>query len=286
MNAGHQAAKAERFRALHHEPSVLLLPNVWDVVSAKLYEVEGFQAVGTTSAGISSTIGLPDGQRMGIEDTARVVRRIVGIVDIPVSADIEAGYSTSPEGAADAARVVLEAGAVGINIEDSLSGCGADEHTELFEVSAQVERIKAIREMADSAEVQLVINARTDVFLVEGPDERERLPLSLDRGNAYLKAGADCVFVPDTGDLDEKSIETLVKGIAGSLNIIAGTHTPSIGRLEEIGVARLSFGPRPMRAALAFLQEIGREWLTQGTYTKMLQDKLGYDDINSWFSRR
>jgi len=282
MKTRELAAKAEAFRELHRGAAVLLLPNVWDVVSAKLYEVEGFRAVGTTSAGIASTLGFPDGQRMGIEETATVVRRIAARVDVPISADIEAGYSESPEGAALAARAVLEAGAAGINIEDSLSGCGIAHYAALSDIPVQQARIEAIRATADSEGVPLVINARTDVFLVESGSDR--VAAAVERGNAYLAAGADGVFVPDMGDLTEDELIRLVEGIDGPLNVIAGERTPPIRRLTEIGVARLSFGPRPMRTALWELQRMAREWRESGTYTRTLRGELGYEDVNGWFA--
>ncbi len=282
MSVHELAARAEAFRRLHHGEEVLLLPNVWDVVSAKLYEEEGFPAVGTTSAGIASTLGYPDGQRISIEETAAIVRRIAARVDIPVSADIEAGYADSPEQVALAARAVLEAGAAGINLEDSLSGCGIDHYTTLFDVSSQHAKIAAIRAMAEAEGVPLVINARTDVFLVKTVGDR--VGCAIERGNAYLAAGADCVFVPDMGNLSEEELVRLVEGLGGPLNVIAGERTPSIGRLKEIGVARLSFGPRPMRTALWELQRMAREWLAEGTYEQMLRGELGYADVNGWFA--
>jgi 2-methylisocitrate lyase-like PEP mutase family enzyme len=282
----HQRAKAraERFRALHNAPEVLLLPCVWDAVSAKLYETAGFDAVGTTSAGIAATVGLPDGQRIGIEETVDVVRRIVACVELPVSADIEAGYAESPCGVAEVVRRVVEAGAVGINIEDSLSGCGIDHYAALFDASFQGDRISAIRGVAESLDIPVVINARTDVFLVDMSDPAAVAEESARRGNAYLAAGADCVFVPDMGNLDEETIVRLAREIDGPISLIAGDGTPPVGRLREIGVARLSFGPRAMRTSLWHLREMAREWLDHGTYDGMLRGELNYETVNGWFS--
>jgi 2-methylisocitrate lyase-like PEP mutase family enzyme len=253
------------------------------VISAKIYEQEGFEAVGTTSAGIAATLGFPDGQRIGAGATAEIVSRIVHRVSVPVSADIEAGYSSSPEGVADSARLVLESGAVGINLEDSYGGCGANPETSLSEVEAQMERIQAVREMTESAGVPLFINARTDVFLVASIPSSSQVDEAIRRGNMYLTAGADCVFVPDLGDLTCASISTLASELDGPLNIIAGKNTPPVPQLAAMGVARLSFGPRPMRAALSFLAEMAREWTEQGTYRKMMGGGLTYDQVNAWF---
>jgi len=278
-----QVSRAERFRALHHSADILLLPNVWDVVSARLYEEEGFAALGTTSAGIAATLGYPDGQRITVDDTARVVEHIVHRVAIPVSADIEAGYGLSPEAVAEAARRVLDAGAVGINMEDRPSGRGIDHDVELLDVDVVEERIRAIRAMAEGAGVPLVINARTDVCLAGSAAGADRLGEVIRRGNRYLAAGADCVFVPDMGDLTRAGIAELLSGLDGPLNLIAGAGTPPVPELQAMGVARLSFGPRPMRAALRLLQEMAREWTREGTYERMLTSAISYEEVNAWF---
>jgi 2-methylisocitrate lyase-like PEP mutase family enzyme len=282
-NTEDRAALANRFRELHRGGELLLLPNVWDAVSAKLYEEEGFAAVGTTSAGIAATQGFPDGEKMSVEDTARVVRTIVRHVRIPVSADIEGGYSRSTEGVVESARVVMEAGAAGINLEDGQPGQGGEPSGRLLPSELQCERIRAVREMTTAVGCPLVINARTDVYLVPEEPARGRLAEAIRRGNLYFDAGADCVFVPDLGNLSMRAIENLVTGLGGPLNIIAGEQTPPVGELRRLGVARLSFGPRPMRRALSLLQEMAREWVREGTYGRMSGGELTYAKINAWF---
>jgi len=284
MTKEDQARRADAFRSLHFADKPLLLPNAWDVASAKLYEQDGFLAVGTTSAGIAATRGFPDGQRIGVEATVEVVDRAARCLSIPISADIEAGYAEAPEAVAEAARAVLRAGAVGINLEDSLSGCGVDHYARLFDIDDQCDKIRAIRRVAEVEGVPLFINARTDVFLLAGEKRGRKIDEAIERGNAYLEAGADGVFVPDVGDLDQGAIRKLVGEIGGPLNVIAGGNTPSVSTLEQLGVARLSVGPRPMRAALAFLRSIAREWVEEGTYTRMSAEALSYDEVNGWFS--
>ena len=276
MTKDEQRRKAGLFRVLHESPPLLILPNAWDVVSARIYELEGFKAIGTTSAGIAATLGYPDGQRVTLEQMTDVVRRIANRVDVPVSADIEAGYATSIDGVVNATKTVLAAGAVGINLQDSTE----EPSDPLFDVGTQVEKIKAIRDMAASEEIPLVVNARTDVYIVSKEAPGQRLDHAIERANAYREAGADCIFVPDFGDLDGKAIATLVKEIHAPLNIIAGERTPPLPELEQMGVARVSFGPRPMRAALALIRRIAREWKTTGTYTRMLTDSLSYAEVN------
>jgi len=283
MKRSEQAAAAERFRALHAREDVLLLPNVWDAVSAMLYEKLGFHAVGTTSAGIASTLGYADGERIGIRDTVHVIERIANILRVPVSADIETGYSDAPDGIADVVESIVRAGAVGVNIEDSLLGTGADHYVGLVDSDRQSERIAAARRRAESLGIPLFINARVDVFLIPATEEQRALDETVRRGNAYLDAGADGVFVPDMGNLRPDAIRQLASRISGPLNLIAGPTTPSVHELNQLGVARLSFGPRPMRTALWHLQEMAREWIDSGTYDRMLEGKLSYSDVNKWF---
>ncbi len=267
--------------ALHVAPEMLVLPNAWDVVSAKVFELEGFRAIGTTSAGISATLGYPDQERMSLEDNVAVIRRIVEHFRGPVSADIETGYATTPEGVARSTDVILDTGAVGLNIED---GTG-DPTRPLFDESLQVEKIKAVRESASNDRIPLLINARTDVYLVPDDGSGNRLESTVRRAAAYLEAGADCIFVPDFADLDRETITILVKEIDAPVNLIAGERTPPLPELEEIGVARVSFGPRPMRAALALVRAVAREWRDTGTYSQMLRNALSYEEINGMFDR-
>lgn len=288
MKRSTQVERALAFREMHDGKRLLLLPNAWDVVSAKLYEVEGFRAVATTSAGISATLGFADGERMTLEDNLTVCRRVVEQVAIPVSVDIEAGYSGCLEGLEQTTARVIAAGAVGVNVEDSAkAGCGGSEKGGLLEPSAQRDRIAAVRKAAERAGLPLVINARTDVFLENEEVSKERLAEAIRRGNVYREAGADCIFVPDMGTLDEVEIAILARGINAPLNIIAGKRTPSVQRLEALGVARLSFGPRPMRAALELVRAMAREWLGSGTYAQLTaHDALSYDEVNAWFTHR
>lgn len=273
-----QKRKADDLLALHHGPELLLLPNAWDVSSAAVFAHEHFSAIGTTSAGIAATLGYADGEEMTLEDNLAVVSRVANFTTLPVSADMELGYANTVEGVAQTAREVLRAGAVGLNIEDR--GCGSE--SSLAEVSFQTDKIKSMRELANSLDIRLVINARTDVFLV-GDDRRQNLDQAIERGNAYREAGADCVFVPDTGNLDEEAIRVLVNEVDAPINVIAGESTPAIARLQEIGVSRVSVGPRPMRALLSLLREIGKELKTSGTYEMMSASSFSYSDVNSWF---
>jgi 2-methylisocitrate lyase-like PEP mutase family enzyme len=132
--------------------------------------------------------------------------------------------------------------------------------------------------------IHLVINARTDVFLVSD-DYTKSLRFAIERGNAYKEAGADCIFIPDNGDLDKQSITTLVNEINAPINIIAGATTPPIAELQDVGVSRVSVGPRPMRAVLTLLRNIAEELIVKGTYQLMSESSISYSDINQWFTR-
>jgi len=202
-----QKAKGAALRAMHRGPRILLLPNAWDVASARVLEEAGFGAMATTSAGIAFTLGYPDGQRISREEMLRVVARIVAAVGVPVTADMEAGYGDRPEDAAKTARGVMEAGAVGMNLEDRTD----DRRHPLMDLPLQLEKVAAVQEAARTAGVPIVLNARTDVFLLQvGPPEK-RYDMALQRLAAFRDAGADCVFVP--GLRDAEAIGRLVQDL-------------------------------------------------------------------------
>ena len=259
-----QNDKATRFLAQHHSPEVFVLPNAWDAVSAMIFVHEGFQAIGTTSAGIAASLGYADGERMSAEENLEVARRIIKQTDLPVSVDFESGYADDADGVARGALALIQAGAVGLNIEDSPK----DFQTALIEVSHQQDKIRAIRETAEKAGVSMVINARTDSYLL-GDTTENSLRESIMRGNAYVEAGADCVFVPDADNLDSSDIKCLAAEIDAPLNVIAGASMPDLATLQKLGVSRVSLGPRPMRATLGLLREIAREIRSQGSFELM-----------------
>ena len=274
-----QQKKAESFLKLHLDTTPFVLANAWDVASARIFELAGFKAIGTTSAGIAATLGFPDGQRISVHDSAEVVRRLVRRINLPVSADLEAGYAASIEGVVESARIMLDAGAVGINIED---GTG-NPRDPLLDKVFQAEKISAIREMATKENIHLVINARTDTFLTSTPGDTSRFPRTVERARAYREAGADCIFVPDFEDLDRETMKRLVKEIDAPINVIAGSKTPPLRELEEIGIARVSLGPRHMRATFSLLRKIATEIMEKGTFTNMTADAFSYSDVKRMF---
>jgi 2-methylisocitrate lyase-like PEP mutase family enzyme len=262
-----QRERAEILRRLHQGPRILVLPNVWDVVTARIVEASGFAALATTSAGVAFALGYPDGERIGRAEMADAVRRIAARVRVPVTADMEAGYGRTPQAAAETAQAVIAAGAVGMNLEDA-PGDGEG----LFDVALQAERVRAARESADSAGVPLVINARTDVFLASIGAPETRLSHAVRRLNAYRAAGADCLFAP--GVTDRGTIAALVREVAGPLNVLAGPGCPPVPDLEALGVRRLSLGSGVMRATLGLVRRIAGELQGPGTFTTLLGDQV------------
>ena len=275
MNTATQRELAATFRTAHADGTSgpLVLPNSWDAASTIVYELAGFAAVGTSSAGVAASLGVPDGEHLSRREMLAVVERIANSVDLPVSADMEAGYGDDPDTVATTARKTIEAGAVGINLED-----GRDDPAEpLLETAQHAAKIRAARDAAAATDVPLVINGRTDVFWREVGAEAERAERAIERANAYLEAGSDCTFVP--GVTDPATIETLVDGIDGPLNVLGGPGAPSIPELADLGVARVSVGSGPMRATLGYLRDISDELRTDGTYEGM-RTAIPYSDLN------
>jgi 2-methylisocitrate lyase-like PEP mutase family enzyme len=217
-----QREKATAFRRMHREPPILVLPNAWDVASAKaLAAVPGCRAVATSSAAVARALGWEDGERAPRAEMLEAARRVASAVDVPVTADLERGYG-DPVGTA---RSAWDAGLVGINVEDST-------RAGLVPVDEQVDVIRAIR-----AEVpDIVVNARVDVFLGIG---RGDVAEAAERANAYLAAGADCTY-PILAP--PESIAALVHRIDGPVNVIVSTGTPPPSELQELGVARVTWG--------------------------------------------
>ncbi|MEU1274889.1 isocitrate lyase/phosphoenolpyruvate mutase family protein [Streptomyces sp. NPDC005799] len=263
--------RALAFRALHVPGDPLVLPNAWGTPSALIVADAGAAAVATTSAGLAWALGFADGDLLDRDTALAAVARITAAVDVPVSADIESGYAKDPAGVADTIRAVIEAGAVGVNIEDALHEPGAPA---LRPVAEQAERIAAARTAADEAGLPLFINARIDTYL-RGPAE---VAPTLERAEAFLAAGADGVFVP--GAVDPGTVELLVDGVDGPLNVMAGPGAPSVPELAALGVARVSTGSAIAQAVHALVRAAARELLTAGTYGS-LAGGLDYGELNT-----
>lgn len=274
-----QRDRAAAFRELH-DLRPLVLPNAWDAGSARVIEQAGAKAIATSSAGVSWALGRPDGEGLGREEMIRMVRAVVEAVEVPVTADVEGGYGTgSPEDVAETARAVVAAGAVGVNLEDSPGLDGAT----LMAPEAHAARIRAAREAAAAAGGDLVINARTDVYLLQVGEPAGRFDEAVRRANLYRQAGADCLFVP--GTVDPATVAALVRAIDGPVNVLAWPGAPTIQELGRLGVARVSLGAGVARAALAVAREVTREVLEQGTY-RSLEAGAALGNVNALFARR
>ncbi|MDQ1388958.1 MAG: hypothetical protein QOF56_2412 [Acidobacteriaceae bacterium] len=265
---------ADAFRDMHHAPPLLVLPNAWDAVTARLFVNAGARAIATTSAGIAATLRYADGQNVPRELMMDAIARIARVVDVPVTADTEAGYADSPEGLQESIRAVIDAGAVGVNLEDATG----DSAQPLFAIEQQIERIRAARKAADNADVPVVINARTDVYLAQVGAVASRFADTVRRLNAYREAGADCLFVP--GVTDMPTLTQLVQSVPAPFNVLAGPGMPAVADLQRIGIARLSVGSGIMRATLALARDAANELLHEGTYQTFLDRNIPYNEVN------
>ena len=274
MSNTDQKGRAAALRALY-TVETLVLPNAWDAGSARVIERAGARAIATTSAGVSWALGKPDGQHITRADQNAVIARIVDAVRVPVSADIEGGYGADPESVGATVVAVLEAGAVGINLEDSRAF-----GLPLFTEAEQSARIEAAREAAIEAGLPgLVINARTDVFLFQVGEPAERLDDVIRRSHIYAQAGADSLFVPGVADLD--TIRALVERSPLPINIMVGRGAPSVPELIEAGVKRISLGSSLAETAYVAAEKASREILTVGTYGAL---RGSFSEVDSAFT--
>ena len=265
MTNTEQATRARQFASLHKQGDPLLLPNAWDAASAAVIAAAGASAIATTSAGVAWSLGVPDAADLGAERVAAVTARIVNVVPVPVSADIEAGY----DDIAATVTAVVQAGAVGVNVEDRG-----------FEPAAQAERLTAARAAADRLGVPLWINARTDLFLSGGygPDDKG-IAAALDRAEIYARAGADSLFVP--GLVDPGAVAEVAAGPL-PVAVMVWPGAPSVAELTEAGVVRISLGSAIAQAAYAVAAQAATEMLTQGSYNTCA-DGLPYGTLNGAF---
>lgn len=273
-----QHEKAERLLHLQQRGSSLLLPNAWDGASARLFEEAGFPAIGTTSAGIAFAQGFPDGEHIGRDEMLRAIARITSVVQIPVTADIEAGYGPSSKDVANTIEGVIAVGAVGVNLEDNTG----DPTSPLYPVEVQIERIAAAREAAQRMNFPLVINARTDTYLAQVGEGQARLEETIRRGRAYLQAGADSIFVPLV--LDPAIIQILVQEIPAPLNLLALPDGPSAHELFQLGVARISIGHNAMLATMGLVSNMAHELREHGTYEAMNRYFYGFAEGAALFA--
>jgi 2-methylisocitrate lyase-like PEP mutase family enzyme len=263
MNQAEQAQLAELFRAKHRGPRLLLLPNAWDAMSARIFAVAGFDAIATTSGGVSWSLGYADGEQAPWNEVVAATARIVRAAKVPVTADIEAGFGETPDAVMRSVSEIIKAGVVGVNLEDgNLRGA-----VPIRSVSDSADRIRAAREAAKTAGVPIVINARTDLYLRHIGDEASRFDETVERGNAYLAAGADCVY-PITLR-DPPTMGRLVKALGAPINVNVRAGSPSVAELEALGVARASTASQVALMAMSMTRQIADELRATGRFDKL-----------------
>lgn len=277
-----QPDRAEAFRRLHQPDAgrILVLPNAWDAMSARVIEDAGARAIATTSAGVAWALGRTDGEGLTRDQMINAVERITRVVRVPVTADVERGYGGgTPADVAETVRRVIGAGAVGINLEDAPGRGGAP----LMDVDEQVARIAAAREAAADEGVPIYLNARIDPYLAQAGAPEGRFDETVRRARAYVGAGADGVFVP--GVADAETIRALASAVSAPLNVMAGrTAGPTIPELQALGVARVSIGPSLTLAVMGQIRRAAAELLEQGTFAGM-EGGLAFPEANGLFAR-
>ena len=262
-----QTERAATFHALHQD--LLVLPNCWDAASARVIQEAGAPALATSSAAVSWSLGTQDGNVLDRDLMLEHLRRIVAVTTVPVSCDIEGGFGDSAADLAETTRLVIEAGAVGVNLEDALGGA-------LRPVDEAAERVRAVREAADGAGLDLYLNARTDRYLLGEPDFDDTVA----RAAAYLEAGASGIFVPGVTDLD--TVARLTTAIDAPVNILTGPTAPPIAQLKAAGARRVSAGSSLAAAIFGHVERAARELLTAGTYGELAGPRT-WGDMNALF---
>jgi 2-methylisocitrate lyase-like PEP mutase family enzyme len=299
------AQKASRLLQLHHGSQPLVLINAWDAASAAMVEHCGLPAIATSSAAMANALGFPDGQYLPWPQMLDAVARVCRAVKVPVTADIESGFAANVTALETSITQIIQAGAVGVNLEDVMPANPAlqdDVHqnadpvrhgSPLFPLPEQIARIQAARRAAQAAGIHLVINARTDAYWQAGVEPAEAMRGTLERGKAYLQAGADCIFIPGLRNPDH--IKTVIDYLLANppptghgeapINILAGPGVPSIPELAKLGVKRVSYGSGPHRAAMGLLRRMAEEAKTSGTFNALTEGAVPYEEINGLFQR-
>ncbi len=261
---------AKTFQDLHSSSSLLVLPNAWDAGSARLFENTGAKAIATTSAGVAWALGYLDGNVLPVEKLVAVVASITNAIEVPLSVDIEAGYTDEPKKIADKLKPIIEAGAVGINIED---GEGSPD--------LLVRKIEQARKTADSAGVKLFINARTDVYLNGLGTPESQKDETISRAALYRAAGADGIFVP--GLCESAAIKAIASEVKMPLNVMAWPDLASATELSKLGVRRLSSGAAIAQVLWNHAEELAKSFLKTGDSGIFLKNAMGYSKLQSLF---
>lgn len=274
-------AKSRRLRELVRAPEILVMPGAYDVLSALLFEQLGFQAIQCTSGGIAAVLGFPDGEVIGRERTVEITGQIVNAVTVPVNADGERGYGGASE-IGETVRALIAVGCAGMNLEDGAPH-QKNEPRRLVDLSEQIEKIAAVMEAKRSLGSDFFLNARVDAFAVITDDPKKALNESVRRGNSYAESGADCIFYMNVAGRD--TITSLVKEVKAPVSILARPENPSVAELQDLGVARVSYGAAFTRAAIAAVKRLAIEIRDSGTMTA-LKDAMSSQELAALVRRR
>src|SRR5918996_1124592 len=270
--------KSRRLRELVRAPEILVMPGAYDVLSAILFEQMGFKAIQGTSGGIAAALGYPDGEVMRRDLFIEVSGNFAAGLTVPFNADGERGYGDEV-GVRDTVRALVARGVAGMNLEDGAAkGSGG-----LVEMSQQVRKIKAVMETKRELGSEFFLNARVDAFHVVTDDPKKALDEAIRRGNAYAEAGGDCIFY-----LNLHSAETIgrvIKEVRAPVSILAGPQSPSVSELQQLGVARVSYGSAFLKGAIGATKRLAQEIVERGTVTS-LTDGMQTADINTLVTRK
>jgi 2-methylisocitrate lyase-like PEP mutase family enzyme len=250
------AAKAELLRSLHVPGTPLIVTNVWDAITARIVAGSpGVKALATASHAVSFAHGVEDGEGLSLEQALSTARLVAAAVEIPVSVDFEKGYAQDAAGVQSNVEALIEAGAAGLNIEDSIGQPKAP----LFDIDTAASRVAAARAAGDATGVPITINARVDTLAGGGEWDD-----AMTRANAYLAAGADCIFMLGLGD--EAKVARALSEIDGKVSVISNPTSVPLKKLAELGVSRVSFGPGTLGLTLAHLQAATTQLTALGEY--------------------
>ncbi|HEV8341864.1 MAG TPA: isocitrate lyase/phosphoenolpyruvate mutase family protein [Candidatus Binatia bacterium] len=258
-------AKSRKLRELVRAPEILVMPGAYDVLSALLFEQLGFKAIQGTSGGIAASLGYPDGEVMSRDLTVEVTGKIVEAVSVPVNADAERGYGDENE-IRETVRALVAVGAAGMNLEDGAGGKQGGARG-LVERSEQSRKIAAVIETKLALGSEFFLNARVDALMVMTEDPNKALDEAIRRGNAYAQAGGDCIFFMHA--VSRETIGRLVKEVKAPISVLAGPQTPSVSELQDLGVARVSYGSAFMKAAIGATRRLALEICDRGTITAL-----------------
>jgi 2-methylisocitrate lyase-like PEP mutase family enzyme len=270
--------KSRRLRALVRAPEILVMPGAYDVLSALLFEQMGFKAIQGTSGGIAAVLGYPDGEAMSRDLFLEVSGNFAAAVSVPFNADGERGYGDEA-GVRDTVRVLVARGVAGMNLEDGAAkGKGG-----LVELPEQLRKIKAVMETKRELGSDFFLNARVDAFHAITDNPKKALDEAIERGNAYAEAGGDCIFYLFLHSAE--TIGRIAKEVKAPISILAGPQSPSVNQLQDLGVARVSYGSGFTKAAITGAKRLAEEILTRGT-CNLLKDGMQTPEITALVARK